>query len=153
MSLLASHLEAWTTICSPLDLGPDAKKVNLKWRWSPEHLSPATAGFSVPCVLGLSPAGSSTEEGVARRDIPILKGKSGLFGSQLQIFQLTCCVIQLMGGHKHLNRPRWSSSYRTRLWIRGSRVPSRPGSMDFSQRKHHEYDFLRKGRKVVGPLS
>ena len=30
------------------------------------------------------------------------------------------------------SRPRWSSGYHTRLWIRGSRVRSRPGSMDFS---------------------
>ena len=51
--------EAWTTICSPRGLGPDLQKANLKWR-SPEHLSPATAGLSVPCVLGLSPAGSSS---------------------------------------------------------------------------------------------
>ena len=29
------------------------------------------------------------------------------------------------------SRPRWSSGYQTRLWIRGSRVPSRLGSMDF----------------------
>ena len=32
----------------------------------------------------------------------ILKVYSGLFGRQLQIFQLMCCVIQLMGGHKDL---------------------------------------------------
>ena len=61
MSLLASHL---------LKLGPqfvnqgvlslDLQKANLKWRRSLEHLSPATAGMSVPFVLGLSPAGSSS---------------------------------------------------------------------------------------------
>ena len=52
--------EAWTTICSPRGLGPDLQKANLKWRWSLEHLSPVTAGLSVPCVLGLSPAGNSS---------------------------------------------------------------------------------------------
>ena len=52
--------EDWTTICNPRGLGPDLQKANLKWRWSPEHLSPATAGLSVPCLLGLSPAGSSS---------------------------------------------------------------------------------------------
>ena len=61
MSLLASHLlKLWTTICSPRGLGTDLKKANLKWRLSLEHLSPATAGLSMPCVLGLSPAGSSS---------------------------------------------------------------------------------------------
>ena len=49
--------------------------------------------------------------------------------------------------------PRWSSGYHTRLWIRGSRVRFRTGSMDFSERKNLEYDFLRKGSKAVGPLS
>ena len=29
------------------------------------------------------------------------------------------------------SRPRWSSGYHTRLWIRGSRVRSRLGSMNF----------------------
>ena len=29
--------------------------------------------------------------------------------------------------------PRWSSGYHTRLWFRGSRVRSRPGSRDFFQ--------------------
>ena len=52
--------EASTTICSPWGLGPGLQKDNVKWRWSPEHLSPATAGLSIPCVLGLSPAGSSS---------------------------------------------------------------------------------------------
>ena len=52
--------EGWTTICSPRGLGLDLHKANLKWRRSPEHLSPATVGLSVPCVLGLSPAGSSS---------------------------------------------------------------------------------------------
>ena len=32
---------------------------------------------------------------------------------------------------------------------RDSRVRSQPGSMDFSERKNREYDFLRKGSKVV----
>ena len=27
------------------------------------------------------------------------------------------------------------------------------GSMDFSERKNPEYDFLRKGSKAVGPVS
>ena len=35
-------------------------EANLKWRWNPEHLSPATAGLCVPCVLGLSLAGRSS---------------------------------------------------------------------------------------------
>ena len=52
--------EDCTTISSPRDIGLDLQKANLKWRWSLEHLSPATAGLSVPCVLGLSPAGSSS---------------------------------------------------------------------------------------------
>ena len=50
--------EAWTTICSPRGL--DLQKANLKWRWSSEHLSHAAAGLSMPCVLGLSPAGISS---------------------------------------------------------------------------------------------
>ena len=29
------------------------------------------------------------------------------------------------------SRPRWSSGYHTRHWIRGSRVQTRPRSMDF----------------------
>ena len=48
--------------------------------------------------------------------------------------------------------PRCSSSY-TRHWIRGSRIETRPGSMDFSERKNPESDFLRKGSKVAGPVS
>ena len=36
---------------------------------------------------------------------------------------------------------------------RGSRVQTRPVSMDFSERKNPEYDFLRKGRKAVGPVT
>ena len=47
-------------------------------------------------------------------------------------------------------RPRWSSGYHTRLWIRGSLVRSRPGSMEFFRAKKTEYDFLRKGSKAVG---
>ena len=35
--------------------------------------------------------------------------------------------------HELLSQPRWSSGYHTRLWIRGSRVRSRPGPMDFCQ--------------------
>ena len=38
-------------------------------------------------------------------------------------------------------------------WIRSSRVQTWPGSMDFSERKNPEYDFLRKGIKAVGPVS
>ena len=52
--------EDWIKIYSPRDLRPDLQEANLKWWWSPEHFSPATAGLSVPCVLGLSSAGSST---------------------------------------------------------------------------------------------
>ena len=33
------------------------------------------------------------------------------------------------------------------------RVQTWPGSMDFSERKNPEYDFLRKGSKAVGPVS
>ena len=33
--------------------------------------------------------------------------------------------------HKTNCRPRWSSGYHTRLWIRGSRIRSLPGLMDF----------------------
>ena len=43
-----------------------------------------------------------------------------------------------------------SSVYHTRLRIRGSWVQW-PGSMDFSERKNPEYDFLWKGSKAVGP--
>ena len=50
----------WTTIYSPRDLVPDLQKANLKRRWSLEHMFPATAGLSVPCVLEPSPAGSSS---------------------------------------------------------------------------------------------
>ena len=35
----------------------------------------------------------------------------------------------------------------------GLQVQSQPGLMDFSERKHPEYDFLRKGSKAVGPVS
>ena len=42
------------------------------------------------------------EDGVARRDIPVLKVQSGPFGRQLQIFQLMCCVIQLISVSKDL---------------------------------------------------
>ena len=30
---------------------------------------------------------------------------------------------------------------------------TRPGSMDFTEHKNPEYDFLRKGSKAVGPVS
>ena len=39
--------------------------------------------------------------------------------------------ISVMCRYFHRCRHRWSSGYHTRLWIRGSRVRSRPGSMDF----------------------
>ena len=48
---------------------------------------------------------------------------------------------------------RWSRGYHTRHWIRGSRVQTQPGSMDFSERKNLEYDVLRKGSKAMGPVS
>ena len=41
-------------------LGLGLQKANLKWRWSPEYFTPSTAGLSVPCVLELSPAESSS---------------------------------------------------------------------------------------------
>ena len=34
----------------------------------------------------------------------------------------------------------------------GSEVRSRPGSIDFSESKNADYDFLRKGSKAVGPV-
>ena len=52
-----------------------------------------------------------------------------------------------------LGRPRRSRDYHTRHLIRGSRVQARPVSMDFSERKNPEYDFLRKGSKTVGSVS
>ena len=56
----------------------------------------------------------------------------------LYIYSESCC------------RPWWYIGYHTCVWIRGSRVRSRPGSMDFffSERKNPEYDFLRKSRIV-----
>ena len=84
---------AWTTICSPRGLGPYFQKANLKWKLSPEHLSPATAGLYVPCVLGLSPAGSSSSvhgRGCCKNRHPNIES----FGRQIQIFQLMCCAIQ-----------------------------------------------------------
>ena len=41
--------------------------------------------------------------------------------------------------------------YHTLLWIRGSWVRSWPGTMDFSERKIPEYDFLWKGSKARVP--
>ena len=52
-----------------------------------------------------------------------------------------------------VGRPRWSRGYHTRHGTRGSRVQTRPGSMDFSEHKNPEYDFLRKGSKAMGPVS
>ena len=40
--------------------------------------------------------------------------------------------------------------YQTRHWLRGSRVQTRPGSIDFSERKSPEYNFLRKENKAGG---
>ena len=37
--------------------------------------------------------------------------------------------------------------------IRCSRIQTRLGSMDFSERKNHEYDFLHRGSKAVDPVS
>ena len=50
---------------------------------------------------------------------------------------------------KTSGRLRWSRSYHTHQWIRDSGVQTRPGSMDFSERKIPEYSFLRKGSKAV----
>ena len=47
------------------------------------------------------------------------------------------------------SRPRWSSGYHTRLWIRGSRVRSRPGSMGFSERKNPSEGKWSRGSRVV----
>ena len=49
--------------------------------------------------------------------------------------------------------PRLSRGYHTRHWIRSSRVQTRPGSMDFSERKNPKYNFLQKGSKAVAPMS
>ena len=37
--------------------------------------------------------------------------------------------------------------------VQGFKLQTRPGSMDFSERKNPEYDFLRKGSKAMGPVS
>ena len=51
---------------------------------------------------------------------------------------------------KHITecRPRWSSGYHTRLWIRGSWIRQ----WIFSERKILEYDFLQKRSKVMGAV-
>ena len=46
-----------------------------------------------------------------------------------------------------------SRGYHTRHGIRGSRVQTRPGSMDFSERENPEYDFLTKGSKALAAVS
>ena len=52
------------------------------------------------------------------------------------------------------SRLRWARGYRTRHWIRDSRVQTRSGSMNFfSENKNPEYDFLRKESKAVDPVS
>ena len=139
--------EAWTTIFSLRASDPDLQKANLKCRWSLEHLSPASAGLS---VLELSPVGSSGSvhgRGCCKKRHRNIESLKRFLRKVTAFFQLMCCVIQLMSGHKDLRRPRWSSGYHTRLWIRGSRVTSRPGC------KNPECDFLRKESKAVGPVS
>ena len=49
--------------------------------------------------------------------------------------------------------PRWSSGYHTRHQIRGSRIQTRAGSINFSERKNPEDDFLLKGSKTAGLVS
>ena len=41
----------------------------------------------------------------------------------------------------------------TATCIRGLRVQTQPGSMDFLERKKPEHDFLWKGSKAMGPMS
>ena len=56
---------------------------------------------------------------------------------QIRIILFSLLVeIKGFGGFKYLvvkprSRPRWSRGYHTRFWFQGSRVRSRPGSMDF----------------------
>ena len=61
---------------------------------------PATAGLSVPCVvLALSHAGSFSSVhggGYCKKTDSNIESESCLFGRQLHIYQLMCCVIQLM---------------------------------------------------------
>ena len=52
------------------------------------------------------------------------------------LWQNTLMMMMMM--MMMISRPRWSSGYHTRHWIRGSRVQTRPGSMDFSERKTPE---------------
>ena len=60
--------------------------------------------------------------------------------------------MQQFGIFNIQSRPLWSLGYHTRHWIRGSRVQTRPGWMDFSERKNPEYDLLRKASKALGPV-
>ena len=46
-------------------------------------------------------------------------------------WEVTMLHLDYSGGLILTSRPQWSSGYHIRLWIRGSRVRSRPGSMDF----------------------
>ena len=63
----------------------------------------------------------------------------GLKVSFLQVSPLKLCMHFWIAPYVlyalpiSVSRPRWPSGYHTRLWIRGSRVRSRPGSMDFFQ--------------------
>ena len=60
------------------------------------------------------------------------------------------CVV-----NGYLNCGLWTGNGNVtpRHWIRGSRVQTRPRSMDFSERKNPEYDFIRKGSKAMRPVS
>ena len=87
------------------------------------------------------------------RATPQKSGRLSQWPSRNQLLRNAVFQITLNVSVQFQSRPRWSSGYHTRFWIRGSRVRSRPGSMYFSERKNHEYDFLRKGSKAVGPVS
>ena len=51
----------------------------------------------------------------------------------LMLRPLKVAIYASLFSHNNPCRARWSSGYHTRLWIRGSRVRSRPRSMDFFQ--------------------
>ena len=90
----------WMVLAEDRDHG---EQCYMDWRWSPEHLSPATAGFSVPYVLGLSPAGSSYSVHGRRW---LQEGTSQHWKFKEVSSEGSCrfssCVIWLMGGHKEL---------------------------------------------------
>ena len=48
-----------------------------------------------------------------------------------------------------LGRHWWSCGYHTHHWIQGSRVQTQLGSIDLSERKNPEYDFVQKGSKTM----